>query len=122
MTYIRSWQVLNWGGIPTQGFSLIVDEFGVLPPVAKLSREQAMYYFLSGYTAKVAGTEVGVTEPQVTFSACFGAPFLVWHPTTYAQLLAKKLDQHNAKVCLVNTGSSGGGYTVPSPITLIYPH
>jgi phosphoenolpyruvate carboxykinase (ATP) len=79
-----------------------------------------MYYFLSGYTAKVAGTEVGVTEPQVTFSACFGAPFLVWHPTVYARLLAGKLERHQAQVWLVNTGWSGGGYGVGSRMKLSY--
>jgi phosphoenolpyruvate carboxykinase (ATP) len=99
---------------------LTCDAFGVLPPVAKLTWEQAMYYFLSGYTAKVAGTEVGVTEPQVTFSSCFGAPFLVWHPTVYAKLLAEKLDRQNAQVWLVNTGWSGGGYGVGSRMKLSY--
>ena len=118
--YIKTSQVPCIGGHPTQVIFLTCDAFGVLPPVARLSREQAMYYFLSGYTAKVAGTEVGVTEPQVTFSACFGAPFLVWHPSAYAQLLAKKLEQHNAKVWLVNTGWSGGGYGVGSRIKLGY--
>jgi phosphoenolpyruvate carboxykinase (ATP) len=79
-----------------------------------------MYYFLSGYTAKVAGTEVGVTEPQATFSACFGAPFLVWHPTKYAQLLGQKMDAHGVNVWLVNTGWAGGGYGVGSRIKLRY--
>lgn len=118
--YIKTSQIPCLGGHPTQVIFLTCDAFGVLPPVARLSREQALYYFLSGYTAKVAGTEVGVTEPQVTFSACFGAPFLVWHPTAYAQLLAKKLAKHNAKVWLVNTGWSGGGYGVGSRIKLGY--
>ena len=84
--FIKTSQVPCLGGHPTQVIFLTCDAFGVLPPVAKLTGEQAMYYFLSCYTAKVAGTEVGVTEPQVTFSACFGAPFLVWHPTVYARL------------------------------------
>jgi phosphoenolpyruvate carboxykinase (ATP) len=84
----------------------------VLPPIARLSREQAMYYFLSGYTAKVAGTERGVTEPQATFSSCFGAVFLVWHPTKYATMLGELLATHDAKVWLINTGWSGGGYGV----------
>jgi phosphoenolpyruvate carboxykinase (ATP) len=79
-----------------------------------------MYYFLSGYTAKVAGTEVGVAEPQATFSAGFGAPFLVWHPTVYAGLLAKRLEQHQARVWLVNTGWSGGGYGTGARIKLRY--
>jgi phosphoenolpyruvate carboxykinase (ATP) len=89
---------------------LTADAFGVLPPIAKLTPEQAMYYFLSGYTAKVAGTERGVTEPQATFSACFGAVFLVWHPTKYAEMLGEKLRQHGSKVWLVNTGWSGGPF------------
>jgi phosphoenolpyruvate carboxykinase (ATP) len=79
-----------------------------------------MYYFLSGYTAKVAGTEVGVTEPQATFSACFGAPFLVWHPTKYAELLGQKMDLHHVNVWLVNTGWTGGGYGLGSRIELRY--
>jgi phosphoenolpyruvate carboxykinase (ATP) len=100
------------GGHPKNIVFLTADAFGVLPPVAKLSREQAMYYFLSGYTAKVAGTERGVTEPQATFSACFGGVFLVWHPTKYAELLGDLIDQHRSQVWLVNTGWSGGPYGV----------
>jgi phosphoenolpyruvate carboxykinase (ATP) len=84
----------------------------VLPPIAKLTPEQAMYHFLSGYTAKLAGTERGVTEPQATFSTCFGAPFLPLHPTVYARMLGEKLSRHNAQVWLVNTGWSGGPYGV----------
>lgn len=89
---------------------LTYDAFGVLPPVSKLNPEQAMYHFISGYTAKVAGTEVGVTEPQATFSACFGAAFLVWPPAKYAEMLAEKMRTHNAKAWLVNTGITGGAY------------
>jgi phosphoenolpyruvate carboxykinase (ATP) len=118
--FIKTSQVPCMGGHPTQVIFLTCDAFGVLPPVVKLTREQAMYYFLSGYTAKVAGTEVGVTEPQVTFSAAFGAPFLVWHPTVYARLLAGKLERHQAQVWLVNTGWSGGGYGVGSRMKLSY--
>jgi phosphoenolpyruvate carboxykinase (ATP) len=118
--FIKTSQVPCMGGHPTQVIFLTCDAFGVLPPVAKLTREQAMYYFLSGYTAKVAGTEVGVTEPQVTFSAGFGAPFLVWHPTVYARLLAGKLERHQAQVWLVNTGWSGGGYGAGSRMKLSY--
>ena len=118
--FIKTSQVPCMGGHPTQVIFLTCDAFGVLPPVVKLTREQAMYYFLSGYTAKVAGTEVGVTEPQVTFSAGFGAPFLVWHPTVYARLLAGKLERHQAQVWLVNTGWSGGGYGVGSRMKLSY--
>jgi len=91
---------------------LTADAFGVLPPVAKLSSEQAMYYFLSGYTAKVAGTERGVKEPQATFSSCFGAVFLVWHPTKYAEMLGKLVEEHGSEVWLVNTGWTGGAFGV----------
>lgn len=107
-------------GQPTDIIFLTCDAFGVLPPVAKLSPEQAMFHFISGYTAKVAGTEMGVTEPEATFSACFGAPFMVWHPTKYAELLAEKMQKHNVNVWLVNTGWSGGIYGVGSRIKLKY--
>jgi phosphoenolpyruvate carboxykinase (ATP) len=90
----------------------------VLAPVSKLSPQQAMYHFISGYTAKVAGTEMGVTEPQATFSACFGAAFMVWHPSKYAELLAKKMLEQGTKVWLVNTGWIGGGYGVGKRISL----
>jgi phosphoenolpyruvate carboxykinase (ATP) len=99
---------------------LTCDAFGVLPPVARLSREQAMYHFISGYTAKVAGTEVGVVEPQATFSACFGAAFLVWHPTKYAEMLAERLAAHRSQAWLVNTGWSGGAYGTGQRIKLPY--
>ncbi len=89
---------------------LTADAFGILPPVSKLSKEQAMYYFLSGYTAKVAGTERGITEPTATFSACFGEAFLPLHPTVYAKLLGEKIDKHGVDVFLVNTGWTGGAY------------
>ena len=97
---------------------LTADAFGVLPPISKLTPEQAMYHFLSGYTAKVAGTERGVTEPKATFSACFGAPFLPRHPSVYAELLGEKLKQHAATIWLVNTGWSGGAYGVGSRMKL----
>ncbi|MDQ6828041.1 MAG: phosphoenolpyruvate carboxykinase (ATP), partial [Gemmatimonadota bacterium] len=106
------------GGHPKNIVFLTADAFGVLPPIAKLTREQAMYYFLSGYTAKVAGTERGVTEPQATFSACFGAVFLVWHPTKYADMLGKLLSEHDATVWLVNTGWTGGAYGTGSRMKL----
>jgi len=99
-------------GHPKNIIFLTADAFGVLPPVSKLTKEQAMYYFLSGYTAKVAGTERGITEPVATFSACFGEAFLPLHPTVYAELLGKKIDEHNVNVYLVNTGWTGGPYGV----------
>ena len=100
----------GYAGHPSNIIMLTADAFGVLPPVARLSPEQAMYHFLSGYTAKVAGTERGVTEPLATFSTCFGAPFMVLHPGVYADLLGKKIQEHKAACWLVNTGWSGGPY------------
>jgi phosphoenolpyruvate carboxykinase (ATP) len=108
--YIRNARIPCVAGHPTDIIFLTCDAFGVLPPVSRLSTAQAMYHFVSGYTAKVAGTEVGVTEPQATFSPCFGGPFLVWHPGKYAELLAGKLKKHHANVWLVNTGWSGGAH------------
>ncbi len=107
-------------GIPKNIFFLTCDAYGVLPPISKLNVNQAMYHFISGYTAKVAGTEVGVTEPQLTFSACFGKAFLPLHPMKYADLLGKKLSKHNVNVWLVNTGWSGGPYGVGSRMKLSY--
>ncbi len=98
------------GGHPSHVIFLTCDAFGVLPPVAKLTPAQAMYHFISGYTAKVAGTEMGVDEPEATFSPCFGGPFMVWHPAKYAELLADRLATHGAQTWLVNTGWSGGAY------------
>ncbi|MBW3552383.1 MAG: phosphoenolpyruvate carboxykinase (ATP) [Gemmatimonadetes bacterium] len=98
------------GGHPRNVIFLTADAFGVLPPIAKLSRDQAMYHFLSGYTAKVAGTEKGVTEPKATFSACFGAPFLPLAPSRYAELLGRLIEEHDARTWLVNTGWTGGKY------------
>ncbi len=103
---------------PSDVIFLTCDAFGVLPPVSRLTPEQAMYYFISGYTAKVAGTEVGVNEPEATFSPCFGGPFLVWHPSRYAELLAEKIREHSASVWLVNTGWSGGAYGTGSRMPL----
>lgn len=108
------------GPHPKNVIMLTCDAFGVLPPVAMLTPEQAMYHFISGYTAKVAGTEVGITEPIATFSACFGEPFLVWHPAKYAELLAMKLRKHNTPCWLVNTGWSGGAYGVGKRMSLKY--
>jgi phosphoenolpyruvate carboxykinase (ATP) len=119
LPYIRNHVPSGRGGHPKNVVFLTADAFGVLPPIARLTREQAMYYFLSGYTAKVAGTERGVTEPQATFSACFGAVFLVWHPTKYAEMLGELLAQHkDAHVWLVNTGWSGGAYGAGSRMKL----
>ncbi|MBK8978055.1 MAG: phosphoenolpyruvate carboxykinase (ATP) [Planctomycetes bacterium] len=108
------------GQHPNHVIFLTCDAFGVLPPVAELTPDQAMYHFISGYTAKVAGTEVGVTEPQATFSACFGAAFMVWHPAKYAELLAARLQRHGAKAWLVNTGWTGGPYGVGKRMSLKY--
>jgi phosphoenolpyruvate carboxykinase (ATP) len=109
----------SFGGDPKNIFFLTCDAFGILPPISKLTKGQAMYHFVSGYTAKVAGTEVGVTEPQTTFSACFGRVFLPLHPTKYASLLGKKLEQHSdVNVWLINTGWSGGAYGTGSRMSL----
>jgi phosphoenolpyruvate carboxykinase (ATP) len=120
LNYIRNHVSNGRGGHPKNIVFLTADAFGVLPPVSKLTRDQAMYYFLSGYTAKVAGTERGVTEPQATFSSCFGAVFLVWHPTKYADMLGKLIDQHRSQVWLLNTGWTGGPYGVGKRMTLSY--
>jgi phosphoenolpyruvate carboxykinase (ATP) len=110
--HIDNWHKPQMAGHPDSVIFLTCDAFGVLPPVSKLSSGQAMYHFLSGYTAKVAGTERGVTEPTATFSACFGAAFLTLHPTRYADLLQEKLETHGASAYLVNTGWTGGAYGV----------
>ncbi len=107
-------------GHPSNIVMLTCDAFGVLPPVAKLSPEQAVYHFLSGYTAKVAGTEKGVTEPTATFSTCFGAPFMVLPPTVYAELLKDRIKRHNVSVWLINTGWSGGPYGVGQRMEIAY--
>jgi phosphoenolpyruvate carboxykinase (ATP) len=107
-------------GHPKTIIMLTADAFGVLPPIAKLTPEQAMYHFLSGYTAKVAGTERGVTEPTATFSTCFGAPFMVHHPTVYANLLGERIAKHEASCWLVNTGWTGGGYGVGKRMKIAY--
>jgi phosphoenolpyruvate carboxykinase (ATP) len=108
------------GGIPKNIFFLTCDAFGVLPPISQLTKGQAMYQFISGYTAKVAGTEAGITEPTTTFSACFGAPFLPLHPTQYAEMMGKKIDECGAKVWLINTGWSGGSYGTGERMKLRY--
>ena len=106
------------GGHANKIIFLTCDAYGVLPPVSKLNKNQAMYQYLSGYTAKVAGTELGVTEPTATFSACFGSPFLTVHPTQYAEILGKKMEEFNADAYLVNTGWTGGSYGVGSRISI----
>jgi phosphoenolpyruvate carboxykinase (ATP) len=116
--YIDNAQVPCVGPHPKHVIFLTCDASGVLPPVSRLSREQAMYHFLSGYTARVAGTEMGIVEPQVAFSACFSAAFLMRHPTVYARLLAEKLRRHEARAWLVNTGWTGGPYGVGTRIDL----
>ena len=118
--FIKNAKLPCVAGHPTDIIFLTCDAFGVLPPVAKLTPEQAMYHFISGYTAKVAGTEMGVTEPTATFSACFGAPFLVWHPAKYAELLAEKMKAHRVNVWLINTGWSGGSHGIGTRIKLKY--
>ncbi|HEX8317054.1 phosphoenolpyruvate carboxykinase (ATP) [Longimicrobium sp.] len=118
--YIHNYVPEARGGHPRNIVFLTADAYGVLPPISRLTPEQAMFYFLSGYTAKVAGTERGVKEPQPTFSACFGAAFLSLHPGVYAELLGQKIAQHGARVWLVNTGWTGGPYGEGSRMKLAY--
>jgi phosphoenolpyruvate carboxykinase (ATP) len=108
------------GGVPKNIFYLCYDAYGVMPPISRLDRNQAMYLFISGYTSKVAGTEAGVLEPQATFSACFGAAFLPLHPAKYADMLGARLDETGAKVWLINTGMTGGGYGEGKRMSLKY--
>ena len=108
------------GGHPQNVIFLTCDAFGVLPPISRLSPDQAAYHFISGYTAKVAGTEIGVKEPQATFSACFGEPFMPMHPGVYADLLSQKMEEHNATAWLINTGWSGGPYGVGNRMKIKY--
>src|SRR6202000_2338298 len=111
---------LSAGRAPANIFFLTCDAYGVLPPISRLSPAQAMYQFISGYTAKVAGTETGITEPKPTFSACFGAPFPPLHPGRYAELLGRKIKQQDVRVWMINTGWSGGPYGKGSRINLAY--
>jgi phosphoenolpyruvate carboxykinase (ATP) len=120
ITHIPNADPAGLGGHPKHVMFLTADAFGVLPPISRLNKAQAMYHFLSGYTAKVAGTERGITEPQPNFSACFGAPFMPLHPGVYAKLLGEKLEQHGSKVWLVNTGWTGGPYGVGQRMKLNY--
>ena len=118
--FLPNYVASGMGGHPRHILFLTADAFGVLPPMSRLTLEQALYYFLSGYTAKLAGTERGVTEPQATFSTCFGAPFMVHHPTVYAGMLRQKVAEHKATVWLVNTGWSGGPYGVGQRIRITH--
>jgi phosphoenolpyruvate carboxykinase (ATP) len=118
--FIDNAVIPGFGGHPKNVVFLTADAFGVLPPVSKLTPEQAMYHFMSGYTAKVAGTEAGVTEPQATFSTCFGAPFMPLPPKVYAEMLGRRLREHNAQCWLVNTGWQGGPYGIGKRMSLPY--
>lgn len=120
LEYIDNIVEAKRGGHANVLFFLTADAFGVLPPIARLTPEQAMYHFLSGYTAKLAGTEVGVTDPQATFEACFGAPFLPLPATVYARMLRDKLNRHNARVYLLNTGWTGGPFGVGKRISIAH--
>jgi len=120
ITFIDNAELSGLGGHPKNVVMLTADAYGVLPPIARLTPEGAMYHYLSGYTAKVAGTEKGVTEPKATFSTCFGAPFLPLNPNVYAKLLGEKIARHQAKVWLVNTGWTGGPYGVGSRMKIAH--
>ncbi len=118
--YIDNIVTPSIAGHPNTIIFLTADAFGVLPPISKLTKEQAMYHFLSGFTSKLAGTERGITSPEATFSTCFGSPFLPLHATVYAEMLGEKIDEHNAQVFLVNTGWTGGAYGVGNRMELKY--
>jgi phosphoenolpyruvate carboxykinase (ATP) len=120
LSEIANHEPSGMGTHPRDVIFLTADAFGVLPPIARLTPEQAMYHFLSGYTAKVAGTEKGVKEPQATFSTCFGGPFMVLHPMAYAQLLGERIRKHGSRVWLVNTGWTGGPYGAGSRMKIAY--
>lgn len=118
LEHIKGVKIPAIGGHPKNIIFLTCDATGVMPPVSKLDSDQTMYHFISGYTSKVAGTEVGVVEPVPTFSACFGEAFLPLHPYQYAELLAEKCEKHNAKVWLINTGWVRGPYGVGHRMSL----
>jgi phosphoenolpyruvate carboxykinase (ATP) len=120
INFVENAQQPSVGNIPSNIFFLTCDAYGVLPPLSRLTPEQAMYYFISGYTAKIAGTEAGITEPASTFSACFGAPFMPLHPVKYAEMLGHKIKKHHVNVWMVNTGWTGGAYGSGSRIQLDY--
>ena len=118
--YIPNCVIPGKGGHPKTVIFLTADAFGVLPPISKLTKDMAKYHFVSGYTSKLAGTERGIKEPQATFSTCFGAPFLPMHPSIYAEMLGKKIDEYGANVFLINTGWTGGPYGVGSRMKIKY--
>ena len=118
--YIPNAELSGFGGIPKVVIFLTADSFGVLPPISRLSQEAAMYHFVTGFTAKLAGTELGVKEPVPTFSTCFGEPFMPMDPSVYAKMLGERLEKHNTKVYLINTGWSGGAYGTGKRINLKY--
>lgn len=120
INYIPNAKIPSIGDIPKNIFFLTADAFGVIPPISKLNKSQAMYHFISGYTAKVAGTEMGVIEPKLTFSACFGAAFMPLPPTEYATLFGEKIERHEVNVWLINTGWTGGPYGIGSRMKLAY--
>jgi len=121
LTYIKGTVKSGMGGHPSNIIMLTADAFGVLPPISRLTADQAMYHFISGYTAKVAGTEAGMgKEPQATFSTCFGAPFMVLHPTVYANLLKARMEEHKTDCWLVNTGWTGGPYGIGRRMKIQY--
>ncbi len=120
LSEIENFELSGMGRHPRYVVFLTADAFGVLPPISRLTPEQAMYHFLSGYTAKVAGTEKGVKEPQATFSTCFGGPFMVHHPMVYAQLLGEKIRLHQSQCWLVNTGWTGGPYGIGQRMKIAY--
>src|SRR6476469_11216192 len=120
LEYVENAVPSGQGGHPRNIVMLTADAFGVLPPISRLTPAGAIYHFLSGYTAKVAGTEKGVTEPKATFSTCFGAPFLPLDPSRYAKMLGEKIAGHNARVWLVNTGWTGGPYGVGARMSLAH--
>ena len=120
LSEIENFEPTGMGGHPKDVVFLTADAFGVLPPISRLTPEQAMYHFLSGYTAKVAGTEKRLKEPQATFSTCFGGPFMVHHPMVYARLLGEKIRKFNSRCWLVNTGWTGGAYGIGSRMKISY--
>jgi phosphoenolpyruvate carboxykinase (ATP) len=120
LDHIRNTVSPSIGGIPQNIFFLTCDAFGVIPPLLKLSKPQAMYHFMSGYTSKVAGTETGVVSPEPVFSACFGSPFMPLHPSVYAELLGQKMEENKVNIWLINTGWTGGPYGIGKRIELRY--